>query len=157
MANKIFTFGNITEAGTQKKLPELEKYKDLSMTAKTIIGKNGSGEFNVAKYVNAQAVRGCLRNIFTWVPGERILLPEFGSRLYVLLYEGITKATEEQIIAEIRSCVSEWEPRAQIVEIRNVSTIDDTEDNTIHIDVVFTIPSLSNEQYIYSFTYDMPQ
>ena len=50
--------------------------------------------------------------------------------------------------------MSEWEPRVNIVEIRNVSTVDDTEDNTIQIDVVFTIPSLDDEQYIYSFTYD---
>ena len=109
----------------------------------------------VSKSVNVRAVRNSLHNIFTWIPGERVLLPEFGSRLYTLLYEGITKLTEEQIVAEIRSCVTEWEPRAEIVEIRNVSTVDDTEDNVIHIDVVFTIPSLDDEQYIYSFIYDV--
>ena len=53
--------------------------------------------------------------------------------------------------------MTDWEPRASIVEIRNVSTIDDTEDNVIHIDVVFTIPSLDDEQYVYSFTYDAAQ
>jgi phage baseplate assembly protein W len=86
-----------------------------------------------------------LHNIFTWRPGERILNPEFGSRLYTLLYEGITPETEERIAAEIRSCVSEWEPRVQITEIRDISTIDETENNTIHLEVIFIIPSLSNE------------
>jgi phage baseplate assembly protein W len=47
-----------------------------------------------------------LHNIFTWRPGERVLNPEFGSRLYQLLYEGIIPETEEQIVAEIRHCVS---------------------------------------------------
>ena len=94
--------------------------------------------------MNANAVKGALHNIFTWIPGERILLPEFGSRLYSLLYEGITPQTEERIVAEIRHCVSEWEPRADIVEIRNISTIDDTEDNTIHIEVVFTVKGLDD-------------
>ena len=61
--------------------------------------------------------------------------------------------TEEAIIAEIRSCVSEWEPRIQIVDIINASNIDDTEDNTIYIQVVFTIPSLGFEQYTYGFSY----
>lgn len=126
------------------------------MIAKTVMDKSG-GSPKIAKSVNVKAVRNSIHNIFTWIPGERILLPEFGSRLYLMLYEGITPLTEERIIAEIRSCMTEWEPRAQIVEIRNASNIDDTEDNTIHIEVVFTIPSLSDEQYIYSFTYDMPQ
>ena len=111
--------------------------------------------WKIEKSVNVKAIYNSLRNIFTWIPGERILLPEFGSRLRSLLYEGITPQTEEAIAAEIRGCVSEWEPRVQIVEIRNISTVDDTEDNTIHLEVVFTIPSLSEEQYTYSFSYNM--
>ena len=159
MANKVFQFGSVQsdQEFSQKKLPSLEKYKDISMLSKTIVNADGNPAFRVSKSVNVQAIRNSLRNIFTWIPGERILLPEFGSRLHMLLYEGITPMTEERIIAEIRSNVSEWEPRVQIVDIRNVSTTDDTEGNTIAIDIVFTIPSLSEEQYIYSFTYDLPQ
>lgn len=133
MANKIFTFGPIEEPGTKKKLPLLEKWKDISMVSKTalvsaVVSSSDEGQDaqldnesyqissyfvpKVSKSVNVRAVRNSLHNIFTWIPGERILLPEFGSRLYTLLYEGITQLTEEQIIAEIRSCVTEWEPRA---------------------------------------------
>ena len=157
MANKVFTIGDAVESGSQKNLPTLEKWKDVSMTARTVPEKNGGGSFKIARSVNVRAVRNSLRNIFTWIPGERILLPEFGSTLYMLLYEGITQLTEERIVSEIRQCVSEWEPRANIVEIRNASTIDDTEDNVIHIEVVFTIPELSDEQYIYSISYDIAQ
>lgn len=124
------------------------------MTSKATIDLHNVPVLKVSKSVNVQAVRNSLRNIFTWIPGERVLLPEFGSKLRTLLYEGITPLTEERIVAEIRHCITEWEPRASIVEIRNASTVDDTEDNVIHIDVVFTIPSLDDEQYIYSFTYD---
>lgn len=111
--------------------------------------------WKIAKNVNVKAVFDSLRNIFTWNKCERILLPEFGSNLRSMLYEGITPQTEEAIIAEIYSCVSDWEPRIQIASIRNVSTVDDTEDNTIHLEVVFTIPSLGDEQYTYSFSYTM--
>lgn len=72
------------------------------MVSKTSVGKNGDPCLKVSKSVNVQAVRNSIRNIFTWIPGERILLPEFGSKLYTLLYEGITPLTEERIIAEIR-------------------------------------------------------
>ena len=128
----------------------LDVYRDLSMESKYTTDK----KYVLQRSINAIAVKKAIHNIFTWIPGERILLPEFGSRLYSLLYEGITPLTEEKIVAEIRHCVSEWEPRANIVEIRNISNIDDTEDNTIHIQVVFTINGLDDKQYEYSFVYN---
>ena len=100
--------------------------------------------------INVRAVQGSLRNIFTWVPGERILNPEFGSKIRKLLYEGLTDYNVEQIVSEIRHCVSEWEPRVQIQNVINIGTVDDTEDNTVHLEVIYTIPGLSEEQYHYS-------
>ena len=44
----------------------------------------------VDKLVNVNAIKNSLHNIFSWTPGERILNPEFGSKLRKLLYEGIT-------------------------------------------------------------------
>ena len=63
------------------------------------------------KLVNVNAIKNSIHNIFSWTPGERILNPEFGSNLRKLLYEGITDFNQEQIIAEIRHSVSQWEPR----------------------------------------------
>jgi phage baseplate assembly protein W len=155
MGNKVMTFGNTSYAETVGNvLHPMEVFKDVSMTSNTT-SKNGSYEAKVGKNVNVVAVQKALDNVFTWFPGERILLPEFGSRLRSLLYEGITPITEERIIAEIHRCVTEWEPRASIMKIVNVSVVDDTEDNTIHLQVVFTIPQLNDEQYTYSFTYHM--
>lgn len=147
MANKIISIGSTSQQNDNSKY-RLDVYRDVSMESKHD-GKN----FKVQRLVNAIAVKNSLRNIFTWIPGERVLLPEFGSRLYSLLYEGITPLTEEKIVAEIRHCVSEWEPRAKIVDIRNVSNVDDTEDNTIHLEVIFTIAGLDDQQYAYSFEY----
>lgn len=109
--------------------------------------------YKLAKLVNVQAVLNSIHNIFTWTPGERILNPEFGNNLKKYLYEGINEFTAESITAEIRRCINEYEPRAHIVSINNVSNINDTENNTIQIDIVFTIPSLSREQFVYSYTY----
>lgn len=161
MANKIISFGNSGENFIQSPSSEvlssdveLEVFSDVGM--QSIANPENSiatSRWKVDKKLNVNAIIGSLRNIFTWIPGERILLPEFGSRLRTLLYEGITPQTEEKIVAEIRHCASKWEPRVQIVEVRDVSTVSDTEDNTIHLEVVFTIPGLSEEQYTYSFSY----
>ena len=107
-------------------------------------------KFNINRIEDVRAIQNSLHNIFTWIPGERILLPEFGNNLRRLLYEGITQQNTEQIIAEIRHCVSEWEPRVEIQKIVNVSDTQDTENNTVHIEVLYTIPKLTG-QYLYNY------
>ena len=110
--------------------------------------------WRVSKLVNVKAVQNSLKNIFTWIPGERILNPEFGSKLKQYLYEGITQDTSEKIVAEIKHCVSEWEPRVTITSVVDASTIEDHEDNVIHLEIKYTIPQLSDKEYSYSFYYN---
>ena len=157
MANKIISFTgndqNFIDADLSANLSSMNNiFVDISMDSMP----NGSGKvdrWKIQNITDAKAVFNSLHNIFTWIPGERILLPEFGSRLRSLLYEGITPQTEERIVAEIRHLVSEWEPRASISEVIDVSTIEDTEDNVIHLNIVFTIPALSDKQYLYDFSF----
>lgn len=110
-------------------------------------------KWRVSKLVNVKSVQNSLKNIFSWIPGERILNVEFGSKLRQYLYQGITPETSEQVMAEIRHCVSEWEPRVNITRVVDASTVDDHEDNTIHLEIMYTIPELSEEEYNYSFYY----
>ena len=81
--------------------------------------------------MNVKAVFNSLRNIFSWIPGERILNPEFGSKLRLYLYEGITPENKEQIAAEIRGVCLKWEPRVNIVSIHPANDVRLDEDNTV--------------------------
>lgn len=58
--------------------------------------------YKIDNLINLKAILNSLHNIFNWTPGERILNPEFGSKLHQLLYEGITPTTEELIASEIK-------------------------------------------------------
>lgn len=110
--------------------------------------------YKLDKLVDIKSVQNSIDNIFSWTPGERILNPEFGNRLYQYLYEGINQYNEEQIVAEIRNCVSRWEPRVTITNITNVSEVSDTEDNTIILNIEYYINGLNgiiyNKQYQYN-------
>jgi phage baseplate assembly protein W len=108
------------------------------------ISKNN---LRVEKNINIEAVQTSLDNIFSWIPGERVLNPEFGNNLYKYLYEGITEYTEELIVAEIKNCVLRWEPRVSIINVYNVSTVQDTEDNTIVLDIEYYINGLEDTIY----------
>lgn len=50
--------------------------------------------------------------------GERVMLPEFGSRLYELLFENAGDVTENAIRDEVIRAVSLWEPRVRIEDVR---------------------------------------
>lgn len=140
MGNKVINLGPKTSQRN------LEVYRDVSMISDKV-----NGNFKISKDVNVKAVFNSLHNIFTWIPGENILIPDFGSRLRKMLYEQITDYNVEQIVAEIRGVVLKYEPRVNIIKVVNVSDINDTENNTVRLDIIFTIPSLGNEQYNYSY------
>ena len=106
--------------------------------------------FKLEKNINVNAIKQSIRNIFSWMPGERIINPEFGSKLRSYLYQGITAYNVEAIMAEIRHCFSRWEPRAELIKVNDISQLADTEDNTVQIEIIYTIPSLSREQYAYT-------
>jgi len=111
-------------------------------------------KYKIAKSVNVKAIMNSLNNIFSWLPGQRVINPEFGSKLQYYLYEGITEENVEKIMSEIRYSVSKWEPRVSIEKVIDVSTVEDTEDNVVKLDIIFMIPSISKEQYTYSYIYN---
>ena len=125
------------------------KNSDPNASTSTLLSEN---KLKVANLKDIEAIKNSLHNIFTWIPGERILNPEFGCNLRRLLYNGITEFNKEQIAAEVRQSVSKWEPRVKIEKIVDVGTVDDTENNTVCLDIIFSIPELNNGQY-YKYSY----
>jgi len=65
------------------------------------------------------AIKNSLINIFNTVPGERFLVPEFGSNLKQYLFEPVTKFTADRIGNHIFNAVKKWEPRV-LVDYINV-------------------------------------
>lgn len=107
----------------------------------------------MAKLVNVNAVKNSVRQIFTWIPGERIINPEFGSFLRKYLYEPITDENQERIAAEIRQCVLRWEPRVTVTRVAKVTDVDDVENNTVRLDIHYTIKGLDGQQFVYRYEY----
>ena len=168
MGNKVIYIQDAQDTDGDQ---NLEVYRDISMVSERRIGhtvvpstSNPSVPvrvqkqfFYAAKDINVKAVFNSIRNIFTWIQGERILNPDFGSKLRFYLYEGITDNNKEQIAAEIQGVCLKWEPRVNIVKVVPVNSTSDQEDNVVRMDIFFTIPSLSDEQYQYSYIYNRTQ
>jgi len=124
-----------------------ERYNSLQV--QTAWYRDGLSKSNYAidKSVNVRAVQNAIDNIFSWIPGERVLDPEFGTGIYTLLYEGITDLTEERIVADIRNSIQRCEPRVINVRVSNASSTDDTEENTVRLEIYYQIRGLEDIRF----------
>jgi len=112
-------------------------YKDIT-TDFQITNNNRDFKANI----DIQAVQGGIENIFMFLPGERVLLPEFGNSLYKYLYEGINNFTAERIGNELMSIFKRWEPR---IKVQNINITPIPAENTYYIEVQYYIPSLGKD------------
>lgn len=139
MGNKTVTFDR---PNNKKTLPNYT-YADISLVSQT--GKNG--KYQITKKLDVDAVKGAVRNVFTWNQGERIILPEFGSNLRSLLYEGITDINSERIVAECQMLMTKWEPRAIIKKIYKKDSVEDQENNQVSIVILWYVAGLPETVY----------
>ena len=133
----------------------MEVYVDLDAVAapNNLLDAAPEWRHRVAKLVNVSAVQNSIRQIFTWIPGERVITPEFGSNLRKYLYEPITEQNQERIAAEIRHCVLRWEPRVVVDRVVKVTDVDDVENNTVKLDIYYRIKGLDDQQFKYQYQY----
>lgn len=139
MGNKVISFDSTT--------PELKSYDytyaDVSMEA-DILPRN---KMRFAKKLDVNAVKGAVKNIFTWIPGERILIPDFGNTIRKYLYEGITDLNSEQIVSECQMLMTKWEPRAIIDRLFKKDSIEEQENNQVSIIMIWHVAGLPDKQY----------
>lgn len=62
-------------------------------------------------------IDGSLRMVLTTAPGERLMRPQFGCRIWDLLFEPINANTIGLMAESVRDAVSQWEPRVDLEDI----------------------------------------
>ncbi len=53
-------------------------------------------------------------------PGERLMRPQFGCRIWDLLFEPVTPNLLGLIAEAVRDALAQWEPRIEVVDVRPV-------------------------------------
>lgn len=86
--------------------------------------------------VNEEAVKNSIRNLLLTNRGERIYNSSLGSDIRAILFENFSTATESVLADLVRTTVSNFEPRAHILQVYVNSEIDE---HLIHITIVFNI------------------
>ena len=89
-----------------------KSFKDLSMSFKF---NPLSGDLIDLK--NENAIARAVRNIVLTSPGEKLFNPEFGSSISEILFENVDDITAISIQDEIRSSLSNYEPRVELIDV----------------------------------------
>lgn len=86
--------------------------------------------------------------ILSTIPGERFFLPEFGSKLYLLLFEPNDYILRDLLVEYITESLTRWEPRIEIISVEP----QETDDNTVPVSITFRIKATNMiDNYVYPF------
>ena len=89
-----------------------KKFKDLSMSFKF---NPLSGDLIALN--NENAIARAVRNIVLTSPGEKFFDPDFGSSVSEILFENVDDITAISIEDEIKSCLNNYEPRVELIDV----------------------------------------
>ena len=89
-----------------------KSFKDLSMSFKF---NPLSGDLIDLK--NENAIARAVRNIVSTTPGEKLFDPDFGSSVSEILFENVDDITAVSIKDEIRSSLTNYEPRVELIDV----------------------------------------
>ena len=86
--------------------------------------------------------------ILSTIPGERYFLPEFGSKLYLVLFEPNDMISRDLIKTYVKEALDRWEPRIEVISVDP----QDSDDNTIPVVITFRIKATNMiDNYVYPF------
>lgn len=93
-----------------------------------------------------QNVRESICVILRTLPGERLLLPEFGCGLDHYLFEPNNVATLRLIQEAVKRSLARWEPRIRLDDVRVALNADEA--RAVDITVTYTLVATSKQERV---------
>jgi hypothetical protein len=76
-----------------------------------------SGSAVPASAIPPQLLSDSIKQILLTEQGERVMRPDFGTRLRRKLFESIDQALVKEIQKEVVMAIARWEPRVEVVKV----------------------------------------
>jgi|TARA_R110000824_G_scaffold125084_1_gene283977 phage baseplate assembly protein W len=102
------------------------------------------GPYTLNKSLGA-AVKQNFKNLLLTVPGERIMVPEFGAGMYQMLFEPMAGKTYQEIAARVYSQVDRYMPFLDISSIEFETADQDLtlDANQVRVIIEYNVGSLN--------------
>ena len=85
-----------------------------------------------------------MRIILLTAPGERIMRPRFGCRIWDLLFEPITPNLMGQVIEAVKEALAQWEPRVEIINV--VPTTEGRDGGLINVRIEYLVRTTNDHR-----------
>lgn len=96
-----------------------------------------------------------LRMILETAPGERVMRPEFGCRIWEHVFDATDPTTLGLMAQAVRDAVVRWEPRVELDDV--AVRVDPDEPSRVRIDVVYRIRSTNDRRNLVHPFYVIPR
>ena len=96
-----------------------------------------------------------IRVVLSTAPTERVMRPEFGCRIWDLLFEPVNANTIGLMAQSVRDAVAQWEPRVEVVDV--VVTPDDDDASLVRIEVAYRVRSTNDRRNLVYPFYMIPR
>jgi phage baseplate assembly protein W len=72
---------------------------------------------SIAFSSSTASIDSAIRMVLLTAPGERVMRPQFGCRIWDLLFEPINANTLGLMAEAVRDAIGQWEPRAELEDV----------------------------------------
>jgi uncharacterized protein len=98
----------------------------------------------------AQDLDRSIRMVLVTAPGERVMRPQFGCRIWDMLFEPVTPNLLGLMAQAVREALAQWEPRIEVDQVRVVP--DHADSSLVRINVDFRVRSTNDRRnLVYPF------
>jgi phage baseplate assembly protein W len=98
----------------------------------------------------ADVLERAMRIVLLTAPGERLMRPQFGCRIWDLLFEPITPNLLGLLAEAVRDALAQWEPRVEVEQV--VPEPDGNDGGLVHIQVTYRVRATNDRRnLVYPF------
>ncbi|GAA0944920.1 GPW/gp25 family protein [Virgisporangium aurantiacum] len=101
----------------------------------------------------SEEIDASIRMILSTIPGERVMRPEFGCRMWSLIFAPLTAGTLGQIEQYVREALDRWEPR---IDVDRVIAVADQESAEVKIELDYRMRSTNDVRNLVFPFYTIP-
>jgi uncharacterized protein len=96
-----------------------------------------------------------IRVVLSTAPTERVMRPEFGCKIWDLLFEPVNANTLGLMSQAVREAIAQWEPRVEVEDV--VVKQDDDDASLVHIEAVYRVRSTNDRRNLVYPFYVIPR
>lgn len=133
----------------------------LEPTSPAFVGRGFAFPMSVDSHGNIRLTSGpeeldtSLRVILSTAPGERLMRPQFGCKIWDLLFEPVNFNTLGLMEAATRDALTQWEPRVDVLDV--TCTPDDRDTTLVRIAVSYRVRSTNDRRNLVYPFYVIPR